>query len=262
MGKKSNKARTKGRHITARTRPFSKALRPQPAYRGQAFNLEPYIQLEQEKIGKTRSLFYGIRFNLDNNSLAEIQSAQATNQTIYIPRQLLADLRYHTLFSQDNGIRSGLTFCTYYHQGVLEEAVMRSLLSLDGDIIHQIKSDCLERPQFCQKMVSAHYWLIDQLLQQLRLRIVFWLEGISWGLSVLTVVLAAIPYIQPLLLNPITLLIPVLASWLLRLVLKPLLLLLLPFMRRWTVRQMLLGLLSHQSLRHRIAKGILARLTL
>lgn len=225
-------------------------------------NLEQYIHIDKERITRRRILFHGIRFHLDKDILKKIQQAQELGDSLQISRELLADLRYYALTNGENCLQSGLTFCTYYLRDGSQDALMRSVISIDGDIIHQIKNDCLESPDFCFTLVSAHYWLIDQLLGQLRMRAFLKLNQLSWGLSVVIVVLTIIPYIQQFIqTNPWTLLVPVVMSWLFQVVLKRLLRSFLPIMSRWILRRVLSGLLSPQPLQKRIARGILARLS-
>lgn len=230
----------------------------QKGFNRNGLNLEPYIQVDKEQITPKRVRFHGIRFHLDQNSLKQIQQARETGHSLQISRELLADLRYYALISEENRLQSGLTFCTYYWWGNSEEALMRSVISIDGDIIHQIRSDCLDPPDFGCQLACAHYWLIDQLLGQLRLRARVKLNQLSWGLSLLIVAATVIPYIRQLWrVNPWLLLAPMLMSWLLQLVLQRLLRLFLIPLGRWALRQLLLGLLSRRLLKKRIAKGIL-----
>jgi len=222
-------------------------------------NLDPYIQVDKEQITRKRVLFHGIHFHLDKDILRSIQQAQETGRPLEISHQLLADLRYYALIDGESRLQSGLTFCTYYLRGGVEEALMRSVISTDGDIIHQIKSDCLERPKFCYTIASAHYWLIDQLLSQLRLRVLLKVNLLSWALSILITAGTVIPYIQQLMQSsPWMLLAPVVMSWFLQVGLKRLLMLLLPSVGRWALRQLLARLLSQSLLDKKIAKGILA----
>lgn len=225
-------------------------------------NLEGYIQVDKEKITRRRMLFHGIRFHLDKDVLKQIQQAQEAGYSLEISPELLADLRYYALTNGENRLQSGLTFCTYYLRNDSQEALMRSVISIDGDIIHQIKHDCLEHPNFCRTLVAAHYWLINQLLGQLRMRAFLKLNQLSWGLSVLIVVVTMIPYIKQLIqASPWTLLMPVVMSWLLQVVLRRLLRSFLPIMSRWILRRVLSGLLSSKPLEKRIARGILVRLS-
>ena len=221
-------------------------------------NLEPYIQFEQERVSRYRVEYYSIRFNLDKDILKKIQQAQETGCHLYISRKLLADLRYYVLIDGENRLQSGLTFYTYYLPNDSKEALMRSVISTDGDIFHQIRSDCLEHPNFCHRLVSAHHWLIDQLLSQLRLGILLRLNWLSWSLSLLITGVIVILYIQQLMaVNLWLLLAPVVMVLLLQRILQPLLILFLPILRRWALRKLLSGLLSRKLLKKKIAKGIL-----
>jgi hypothetical protein len=221
-------------------------------------NLEPYIKLDKERITRKRVVFHSIRFNLDKDIIQRIQEAQQTGRRLYISRKLLADLRYYALIDGENYLQSGLTFYTYYQRDGSEEALIRSVISTDGDIFHQIKSDCLEHPNFCRQLACAHYWLIEQLLNQLRLRLFLGSKLLSWGLSLLITGAIVIPYIQHLEVNPWLLLVPLLMACLLQMGLQILLRLFSPILRRWALRQILSGLLSRKPLEKKIAKGILA----
>lgn len=223
-------------------------------------DLEPYIIFEKERISRKRVVFHSIRFHLDKDILLRIQQAQETGRRLYISRQLLADLRDYALVGEENSFQSGLTFYSYYLRGGAADALMRSVISMDGDIFHQIRSDCLERPNFCRQIASAHYWLITQLLARLRLRAFLQLHLLPWGLSLLITGVVIIPLILLLIKVNLWLLLPlVIIAWLLQMVLQRLLRLLLPRLRRCVLRQMLSGLLSRKPWEKKIAKGILAR---
>ncbi len=227
----------------------------------QGLNLEPYIEIERERIARKRVVFHSIRFNLDKDILIQIQQARETGRCLHISRTLLADLRYCALVDGENRVQSGLTFYTYYLRGGSEEALMRSVISTDGDIFHQIKSDCLERPKFYRQIASAHYWLIDQLLGQLRLKAFLKLNQLAWGLSLPIALIVAVMVIlfipQLIQINLWMLLALVVVLLLLQVALQRLLRLFLPTVGRWAWRQLLLGLLSHKPLEKKIARGIL-----
>ena len=230
----------------------------QKASNRNGLDLEPYITIDTERITRKRVVFHSIRFNLDKDILKKIQQAKQTGCRLYISRKLLADLRYYVLIDGENRFQSGLTFYTYYLRNDSEEALMRSVISTDGDIFHQIKSDCLERPNFCRQLASAHYWLIDQLLSQLRLGALLRLNLLSWGLSLLITGVIVIPYIQQLMaVNPWLLLTPAVMVLLLQRILQPLLILFFPILGRWALRKLLSSLLSRKLLEKKIAKGIL-----
>lgn len=230
----------------------------------QGLNLEAYIEIERERITRKRVVFHSIRFNLDKNTLRKIQQARKTGRGLDISRELLADLRDYALTDGENHLQSGLTFYTYYLGGGTAEALMRSVISPDGDIFHQIKRDCLERPNFCRQIAAAHYWLIEQLLGQLRLRAFLKLNRLAWGLALaiaLVVIVVMSPFIPQLLrVSPWLLLVVLLLGGLLLVGLQCLLCLFLPTLARWAWRQLLSGLLSRKPLEKKIAKNILVRL--
>lgn len=223
-------------------------------------NLEPYIHFEQERISRSRVVFHSIRFNLDQDVLQQIQSAKEVGCRLDFSPEFLADLRYYALIDSGNHLRSELTFYTYFVQGGYPEALMRSVISTDGEVLHQLKSNCLDYPDFCRQIALAHYWLIEQLLSQLRLRGLVKGDRLVRVVSWLTVVVIALLWI-PLLIqvNPWLLWVMLLVALLLQRVLQNLMRLRLPSISRWIWRKLLSGLLSHKPLEKKIAKGILAR---
>lgn len=232
-----------------------------PSWKRRALNLEAYIQFEQERITRSRVVFHSIRFNLDKDVLQTIQYAQETGRRLDISRQFLADLRYWALIDPENRLQSDLTFYTYYLEGGSPEALMRSVISTDGEILHQIKSDCLEHPDFCRQIAAAHYWLVDQLLSQLRVGAWINVDRLVRVLSWFIAGAIALPFVPVLIeVNPWLLLPLVLIAWLLQRGLQSLLLSLFPSFVRWTLRHLLSGLLSHKPWERKIAKGIFAQL--
>jgi hypothetical protein len=205
-------------------------------------------------------VFHSIRFNLDQDVVQQIQSAKEVGCRLEFSPKFLADLRYYALIDSENHLRSELTFFTYFVQGGYPEALMRSVISSDGEILHQIKSNCLEYPDFCRQITLAHHWLIDQLLSQLHLKSLVKGDRLVRLLSWLTVVAIALLWI-PLLIqvNPWLLLALLLVALVLQRVLQNLMRLRLPSISRWIWRKLLSGLLSHKSLEKKIARGILAR---
>ena len=254
-----------------------------------SIDLEAYIQVEEVKNSQGLVLFRFVRFNLDKSVITKILQARATGQRLHISRNLLAELRYYALSDgenhhRENRFQSGLTFCTYYepprnprsqaqpgNENIealprltgeeSENIVMRSTIALDGDIIHQIRRDCLERPKRCLAIARAHYWLINQLLNQLRIKATSWLNWLAWGLSlsiVALVVMLNAEHLMPI--NPLKLLAPAAIWWLLQEGIKRLLSFLWPFVRRWAWRQFLLRFLSPKPLEKKIANVLLRRI--
>jgi hypothetical protein len=228
---------------------------------GQGFNLDPHVAIARERIARSQVLCHGVRFHLDKDILAEIQRARETGRSVTISGQLLADLRVWALLGRENYPTSSLVFSTYYQQGDAEEALMRSTISPDGNILNQIRADCLERPDFCDNIAAAHYWLIAQLLGQLPLGAIRRFHWLPWGLSVVIVAVGVLPFIGLLVqVSPWLLIVPIVLIGLLQIVLRPLLVWLFPTLGCWQQRQLLSGLLSRQGWRRAIARRILARL--
>lgn len=220
-----------------------------------SLDLEPYIEFEKERVSRQQYVIHSVRFHLDKNLLQKIQEAQETGQYLDLSRQFLADLREYALMGE-NSWQSGLTFYTYYLRGGAEDALMRSVIAADGEVFHQIKSDCLERPNFCRQVTSAHYWIISQLLSQLQLRAFLPLNLLSWFVAFL---------ITTILILPLLLLVIRINFWLLLLLLVVGLIVLvilqrflLPIVRRLVFRQVFSGLLS-RPWEKKISQAVLAR---
>ncbi|MEC4983045.1 MAG: hypothetical protein SAJ37_05190 [Oscillatoria sp. PMC 1068.18] len=223
--------------------------------------LESCIEIIKEKITRKRVVFHGVNFYLSEAYLEEIEVARKTGTKLNLSRPLLNDWRYYALFDEQNRLQSGLTFSTYYEQDNFNIPLMRSVISLDGDIFHQVAHDCLSLPDFALKISSAHYWLIEQLFVQLRLEAQNWLNWFSWGLSLIIVAVTVLGNLEKLLpINPITLLAPLLMSWLLEVGIKRLLLLILPRLRRWLLRQLLFETFAKSPQRKKLVLEILGRL--
>lgn len=216
-----------------------------------SIDLEPFIEFEKERISRRQFVVHSVCFHLDKDVLIKIQEAQTRGLRLEISRQLLADLREYALIS------SALTFSTYYLRGGAQEPLMRSVIVADGDIFNQIRSDCLERPNFCHQVASAHYWIISQLLAQLRLGAFLRLSLLSWLLALLIVGLLFIPLaVLVIRVNLWLLLLLLIVALTVSMVLQRFLL---PIVRNLIFRQMLSGLLSRQPFSRRFAKGVLAR---
>lgn len=238
---------------------------PLPLKKG--FALDPYIKVEELKDERGQVLFRFIRLSLNKQSLKTILRARFHGQRLYIDRPLLAQLRYCALSDGENRhkgsrFQSGLTFCTYYApQMESENMVMRSVISPDGDIMHQIRRDCFDYPNRCRAIATAHHWILEQLLNHLGIKpTAMSLTWLSWGLSFLIVVIVIFCAITFYRVNLLWMLLAaVVMLLLLQLILKRLLRLLLPSVKAWVFGQLLSGLLSPNRLEKKIAKGIFRR---
>ncbi|GEM_PF-4251103 len=117
---------------------------------------------------------------VDEGLLAQLQDIQTLGLRLEVPYSLAADLRRFAMFDQFGRVQSGLTFCTYYvnwFKSTESEStsaarrsgkmVLRSVVSIDGDVINQVVQDCLQHPD-CLQITAAHYWIMNQLLDGLR----------------------------------------------------------------------------------------------
>ena len=233
--------------------------------------LDDRIQVEEVRNDRGRVLSRFVRFNLNKALIKKILKARSRGKRLSISGDLLTELRYCTLSDGENHKRqnrfsSNLTFCTYYEDNIglpeeqLENIVMCSAIGFDGDIIHQIRRDRLENPKECLAIATAHYWLIEQLLSQLRLKETPWLNVLSWALSLVMPLAILVGYISGRMpFNPLSVLIGLAIACLWQISINYLL----PFfalrIRRWIWRQLLLRFLSPQPLEKKIAKGMLKR---
>ncbi|MFP4099691.1 hypothetical protein [Coleofasciculus sp.] len=222
------------------------------------------IQIEVERISRSQVLFHGVRFTLDKESLQHIQQAQQMGNSLKFSRQLLTDLRYYALIDDENRWQSGLTFCTYYQRGNSQEALMRSVIGMDGDIIHQIQRNCLERPKFSHQISAAHYWLIEQVMRQLRFGEYVPLTGLlnllALGLALLIAMLLVIPFIPVFLNSPWMLIAVLIMVGLFYIGFRRLFYLLQPKARRWMMQRIVAGFLSSKPKSKRLARRLLSGL--
>lgn len=233
--------------------------------------LDNCIKVEEVKNEQGRVLSRFVRFNLNKALIKKILKARSQGKSLSISLDLLTELRYCTLsdgenHKRQNRLNSSLTFCTYYNlqdrfdEDPAENIVMRSAIGFDGDIIHQIRRDRLENPKECLAIASAHYWLIEQLLSQLRLGGIPWLNVLSWVLSLVMPIVILVGYVsRQIPFNPWSVLISLAIAYLWRINIKYLLRFFSSRIRRWIWRQLLLRFLSPQSLEKKIAKGMLKR---
>lgn len=244
------------------------------SYSKEDIKIDPYIKVEEVKDKQGRVVFRFIRFNLNGNILKKILDFKQTGQKLYISKNIKTQLQYCVLsdgenWYKQNRFQSGLTFCTYYElssqtiEYVSEKMVMRSVVSFDGEIINQIRRDCLEDAESGVAIATAHHWVLQQLLNQLNFRInvpSLWLKLIPWGLSLLIVLVVSIILLATNLIPvPLTLLLMLVILVLLQYLFRRLLPLYKPLLRRWIARQFLSNFLSANSQDKNQAKSMLER---
>ncbi|MEH2162558.1 MAG: hypothetical protein V7K38_16315 [Nostoc sp.] len=156
-----------------------------------------------------------LSFYLNDPVVEQIQQAQKTGISLYIPPKLIIPLWYYACFSNNvvfgktkeitekqvsnffyltiivniiksllsrtargkTSLQSGLSFNSYYEQAesasdVYQEKdiILQSTILLHGDIFHKIKLDFIQNSNF-STIVSAHYWLTEQILNCFRTKL-------------------------------------------------------------------------------------------
>ncbi|BAZ45737.1 hypothetical protein NIES4102_27630 [Chondrocystis sp. NIES-4102] len=172
--------------------------------------LNSCIEINESHIHRRLTIPNQIVFRLNADLLQQIESLKAKDQQFQLEAAKLANLRYYTLINspleiQSNAAnywqskftsieRSSLSFSTNY---LLSEqqylTVIRSSISLEGYIAQQIQQNLWDNPQLCQRLLNAHYWLMEQILRQLPLKTsnnLFWVLKIIifiiWAIALLT----------------------------------------------------------------------------
>jgi len=182
-----------------------------------------FLQIAQGTLFELKIEQAQYSFYLNETVVEQIQLAQKTGSSLYIPPSLLVPLWYCASFSnhldvQDKEpkivrkqvrtfdiifivnllrsfrskslqnkttLQSGLTFNSYYRQDVSasvdykdQDIVLQSTIIFNGDIFHKVRKDFLQNSN-CSTIVSAHYWLTDQLLSYLKTN----LNLMAWELA-------------------------------------------------------------------------------
>ena len=128
------------------------------------------LPLSQDKLVWVKVEQGEVSFFLYEKVVTQIHQARDNGYSLPIPSKLVASLTYYLL--------SGITFYSYYHESLensLTEPTLvndtwrkvRSVVSLDGDVIQQIRKDFLQDFN-CAATTSAHYWFSDQVLSPFR----------------------------------------------------------------------------------------------
>ncbi len=125
-----------------------------------SIEIESCLELITEEGEQGQTIFYGVNFHLTPQLLQLITQARKTRQFLTLSLPFLTAFRQ---YSSQGSSQSGLSFYTYYQQQVL----IKSIIDLDGDIIHKIHQDCLTVPELALEITYAHHWLIAELLNQL-----------------------------------------------------------------------------------------------
>ncbi|AFY49124.1 hypothetical protein Nos7524_3328 [Nostoc sp. PCC 7524] len=97
-------------------------------------------------------------------------------------------------------LQTGCTFNSYYQQEKSSDneyqepdCVLQSIVLFHGDVIHKIQQNFLQNHANCSMIISAHYWLVNQLLGGLRNQ----LNVLIWELAALFPTVFVISKIYP-----------------------------------------------------------------
>jgi hypothetical protein len=210
---------------------------------------DSYVEIIHKDIYDKQPIFPCICFHLDRARLVKLQKVQANNKLLKFSPSLISNFRYITLVDRQNHLHSGLTFCTYYQQDNYKKAVIRSVIFLDGKINQQICNDLLQSPELTKKLIYAHYSLSEQLLQKLFLttKPSLNLYLISWGFTLIIAVIFVLLNSQTIQIDIINLLIVILLFVLLSEAIRYLLKLILPWLKLWSLHQLLFGRFSDRA---------------
>jgi hypothetical protein len=180
-------------------------------------NLEKYIEFPAATTKVDG--FSGINFHFDSQVIAKIHQAQQRGTRLQVSKQLQTQLRCCALLGLESYIQSGLSICTYYQRDDHEEPVIKSLLSPDGDMLHQVSSYYLSH-QSCHQITSAHYWLLQQLTRHLAWQQTRIVDILAWSIAILCILGLFIAYPQGITANILAWGIVLLVTWGLQKLLK------------------------------------------
>jgi hypothetical protein len=109
---------------------------------------------------------FNIYLNLE--IVATILGLEQENYSLTLPAPVILQLVYQGYLQE--GWRSGITFCGYSWMSADPDdldLLTRTFVSIDGDVINQVKRDFIHHPQ-CLSILRACYWLYQQILSQIQ----------------------------------------------------------------------------------------------
>lgn len=180
-------------------------------------NLEKYIEFPAATTKADG--FSGINFHFDSQVIAKIHQAQQRGTRLQVSKELQTQLRCCALLGLESYIQSGLSICTYYQREDCEEPVIKSLLSPDGDMLHQVSSYYLNHHS-CHQITSAHYWLLQQLTRHLAWQQTRIVDILAWSIAILCILGLLLIYPQGITANILAWGIVLLVTWGLQKLLK------------------------------------------
>lgn len=142
---------------------------------------DSWIKLKKSERQNVRSMAFPSQVNRQQNDpekvcfyfsdslLIDLQLWQESNKKIRFSKELLADFYFYVLCEHQNSFPAELNFCSFYQLEREQIAVIHSVISLQS-IEQQIRYDYLQEPQLLDRIIKTHYWVIEQMLAQLKLK--------------------------------------------------------------------------------------------
>lgn len=153
--------------------------------------LGSFIQIESLD-RRIENSFDRVCFYLDPEIINRIRATQTQRNYLTISPSLLTSFRYYVLRDVRECLQSGLIFYTYY----CSLPVIKTTIFLNGEVINQIRYDCLKSPELIERILNIHYWVIEQMLRQLplpkHLNLLYFLALISVGVIAIGIFVATI----------------------------------------------------------------------
>ncbi len=209
------------------------------------------LRIEQQRISRRRSIPDHISFDLNQDILSQIITLRNSQQKIYFSGDHLAELRYYFLLNSSQYSGLGITFKTHYQKQEEKITIVKSVIHLSGKAEQYIRSDALAS----QEIIDTHYWLIEQILNQISLKHKKHKSVLLWSLLGLIIIFIAplIFFFLPLVFwGKVLVLLIVIA-----IVLSALPYLLKRYLSSWVLDQLLFGIFSYSPKRRKIGLNLL-----
>ncbi|MGF1540261.1 MAG: hypothetical protein ACFCU5_07385 [Pleurocapsa sp.] len=124
-----------------------------------------YIHLDEHQM-----IPYRIRFELDADSLAQIDLLRNNNRQIQLQGVLLTNLRYYALLIFQAEDNSELIFTTNYLQEQESITIIKSAIAPSGKVSQEIRAASLQNQQLFNQLIKVHHWSMSQIITQLPLK--------------------------------------------------------------------------------------------
>ena len=209
------------------------------------------LRIEQKRISRRRSIPDHINFDLNQDVLSQIITLRNSQQRISFSADNLAELRYYFLLNSSQYSGLGITFKTHYQKQEEKITIVKSVIHLSGKAEQYIRSDALAS----QEIIDTHYWLIEQILNQISLKHKKHKSVLLWSLLGLIIIFIAplIFFFLPLVFwGKVLVLLIVIA-----IVLSALPYLLKRYLSSWVLDQLLFGIFSYSPKRRKIGLNLL-----